>query len=77
MGKQGRESLSESPYPHVPQGEEGVITTQRQARAGSSIPWSRFVLAQNGHFWADLHVFWSWFVLVGKLRWMFQFTNRV
>jgi hypothetical protein len=48
--KQGCESLSGSPYPRVPQGGEGMITTQRQARSGSSIPWSRFVLLKTDTF---------------------------
>ena len=47
VGKQGCASLSESPYPRVPQGGGGMITTQRQIRSGSSIPWSRFVLLKT------------------------------
>ncbi len=50
VGKQGCESLPESPYPRVPQGGEGMITTQRQVRSGSFIPWSRFALLKTDTF---------------------------
>ena len=50
VGKQGCESLSESPFPRVPQGGEGMIPTQRRVRSGSSIPWSRFVLLKTDTF---------------------------
>ncbi len=70
VGKQGCESLSESPFPRVPQGGEGMITTQRRVRSGSSIPCSSFVLLKTDTFGLACMFF-------GKLRRMFQFTNRV